>query len=306
MSARPLVLPLALFGLLALPVLGCASSMQEQVSKQGGADLQCPRPLVTPWIEEGDRYRVTGCGRQKEYACRLDAAGPVCAASGDVTLAPPRAAGTKGITEAARVDLALAGFSSGVLACRPGATEITVPEWVVAEGNAKEYAERLSFGVVPGLTAKGTPLTASEVTCVLGVVKPFASRFGSTSLAGVYTFSATSPLTLVAEPHAKSPPASSGVAAASVPDAGDGVAAADARVEAVLRALIDANASTIAACVDKRPIAVEASYSADGVVRLALRGDLRGTPVERCVVAALPDLRAATEGRAGTVVHLVR
>jgi hypothetical protein len=306
MSARRLLLPLALVASLALIALGCASSMQDQVSKQGVADLQCARPLVTPWIEDGDRYRVTGCGRQKEYACRLESAGAVCVASSDVTLAPPRAPGTKGITEGARVDLALAGFSAGVLACRPGATEITVPEWVVVDGNAKEYAERLSFGVASGLTSKGAPLTPSEVSCVLGVVKPFSQRFGSTSLAGAYTFSATSPLTVLPDLQAKSPSALPSAVAAPQADAGDASPAADTRLEAAVRALIDANATTIAACVDKRPIAVEASYAPDGAVRLTLRGDLRGTPVERCVVSALPDLHVATDGRAGTVVHLVR
>lgn len=291
MSARWVILAISLATPLAL---GCGQSMQDHVRVRGASDLKCPQELVTPWILDPGRYLVSGCGRQKEYSCRLEAAGPACSGLGAQTLAPARAPGTTGVTEGAQADLALSALSSKVLACRRGATEITVP------------FEAMQSMDSSGITSGDAKLTDAEAECVVAPLRPLAGSalVHKGGLQGsivvdcpycTYTFAAVAPLIAVEAPAPRQ------VAPTAAP-----VDVVTARVETAVRSLIDANAATIAACVGKGPTAVEASYAVDGGVQLALRGDQHGTPVERCVVAALPNLHVATEGRAGTVVHLVR
>lgn len=75
--------------------------------------------------------------------------------------------------------------------------------------------------------------------------------------------------------------------------------------EAAIRRGLDARAGDVMACVDRDRVAVRVTHHADGTVRVALTGDLAGTPEEGCVRSALGDVRAPA-GASGVVLHLVR
>jgi len=73
--------------------------------------------------------------------------------------------------------------------------------------------------------------------------------------------------------------------------------------EATLRASIDAAKADVLACTGGEHVALEITH-ASGQLRVALRGELAGSPEERCVQQALADLSAPSgEGR---VIHLVK
>jgi hypothetical protein len=75
--------------------------------------------------------------------------------------------------------------------------------------------------------------------------------------------------------------------------------------EATIRRGLDARAADVLACVDRESVAVRVTHAADGQVAITLSGELRGSPEEGCVRAALGEVRAPA-GEAGVVVHLVR
>ena len=75
--------------------------------------------------------------------------------------------------------------------------------------------------------------------------------------------------------------------------------------EAAIRQGLDARADDVLACVDRDRIAVRVTHHADGTVRVALTGDLAGSPEEGCVRSALGDVRAPV-GPSGVVLHLLR
>lgn len=75
--------------------------------------------------------------------------------------------------------------------------------------------------------------------------------------------------------------------------------------EAAIRRGLDSRAGDVMACVDRDRVAVRVTHHTDGTVRVALTGDLSGTPEEGCVRSALGDVRAPA-GASGVVLHLVR
>lgn len=75
--------------------------------------------------------------------------------------------------------------------------------------------------------------------------------------------------------------------------------------EVAIRRGLDARAADVIACVDRSSIAVRVNHAADGTVSVTLSGDLRSSPEEGCVRAALGDVRVPP-GEPGVVVHLVR
>ena len=76
-------------------------------------------------------------------------------------------------------------------------------------------------------------------------------------------------------------------------------------VENAVRRAIDERKDVILECVGRDHVVVSASYRRTGVVRVSLRGDLQGTAEERCVAAALRDLRVNTRRTEGVVLHPV-
>lgn len=75
--------------------------------------------------------------------------------------------------------------------------------------------------------------------------------------------------------------------------------------EETIRRGLDARAADVLACVDRESVAVRVTHAVDGHVAITLSGELRDSPEEGCVRAALGDVRAPA-GEAGVVVHLVR
>jgi hypothetical protein len=81
----------------------------------------------------------------------------------------------------------------------------------------------------------------------------------------------------------------------------------DPEAEAALRAALDARRDDVLACVGRDRAVVRAAWGAAGDLAIALTGELAGTPEERCVRAALADVRAPAAGRLrGAVLHLLR
>jgi hypothetical protein len=75
--------------------------------------------------------------------------------------------------------------------------------------------------------------------------------------------------------------------------------------EAAIRRGLDARSADILACVDRSTVAVRVNHAADGSLSITLSGDLRSSPEEGCVRAAIGDVRVPG-GEPGVVVHLVR
>jgi hypothetical protein len=75
--------------------------------------------------------------------------------------------------------------------------------------------------------------------------------------------------------------------------------------EQTIRRGLDARREDVLACADRNSVVVNVAYAADGSVAITLAGDLRGSPQEGCVRAALQGVRVA-EGQAGVVMHLLR
>lgn len=75
--------------------------------------------------------------------------------------------------------------------------------------------------------------------------------------------------------------------------------------EAAIRRGLDARSEDILACVDRSTVAVRVNHAADGTLSITLSGDLRSSPEEGCVRAAIGDVRVPG-GEPGVVVHLVR
>lgn len=75
--------------------------------------------------------------------------------------------------------------------------------------------------------------------------------------------------------------------------------------EAQIRRGLDARRDDVLACADRNSVVVNVAYAVDGSVSISLAGDLRGTPQEGCVRAALQGVRVAA-GQTGVVMHLLR
>jgi hypothetical protein len=81
-------------------------------------------------------------------------------------------------------------------------------------------------------------------------------------------------------------------------------AAADG--SALARALIDAHAAAILACVGEDAVGLSAAWTADGTITVSLRGSRAGTAEEECVRAAVGTLRIEpAPGAPGSVIHAV-
>jgi len=75
--------------------------------------------------------------------------------------------------------------------------------------------------------------------------------------------------------------------------------------ETAIRRGLDARSADILACVDRSTVAVRVNHAADGTLSITLSGDLRSSPEEGCVRAAIGDVRVPG-AEPGVVVHLVR
>lgn len=75
--------------------------------------------------------------------------------------------------------------------------------------------------------------------------------------------------------------------------------------EMAIRRGLDARSADILACVDRSTVAVRVNHASDGSLSITLSGDLRSSPEEGCVRAAIGDVRVPG-GEPGVVVHLVR
>ena len=75
--------------------------------------------------------------------------------------------------------------------------------------------------------------------------------------------------------------------------------------EAQIRRGLDARRDDVLACADRNSVVVNVAYAIDGSVSINLAGDLRGTPQEGCVRAALQGVRVVP-GQTGVVMHLLR
>jgi len=100
---------------------------------------------------------------------------------------------------------------------------------------------------------------------------------------------------------------SSGTAAGG-PSAGGGPTAPVAAMSPAdaVRRLLDTRRAEILVCTGRSAVGVRATFAADGVLDLALQGELRGSPEEDCVRNALRELRISAPDHSGVVVHLVR
>jgi len=85
------------------------------------------------------------------------------------------------------------------------------------------------------------------------------------------------------------------------PDEPDVVTASEEQI----RRGLDARRDDVLACADRNSVVVNVAYAIDGTVSINLAGDLRGTPQEGCVRAALQGVRVAA-GQTGVVMHLLR
>ena len=76
-------------------------------------------------------------------------------------------------------------------------------------------------------------------------------------------------------------------------------------IEQVIRGGLDARREDVLACVGRDRVGVRASYTPEGIVSLALQGELAGTAEERCVQQVLEGVRVRATGEEGVVIHLV-
>lgn len=79
----------------------------------------------------------------------------------------------------------------------------------------------------------------------------------------------------------------------------------ETETDSQLRATLDARREDVLACVSRERVVVRATWTAMGEVSWALDGELRGSPEEGCVRAALGALRVDAPND-GTLLHLVR
>lgn len=75
--------------------------------------------------------------------------------------------------------------------------------------------------------------------------------------------------------------------------------------EQAIRRGLDARSEDVLACVDRPSVAVRVNHAADGSLSITLSGDLRDSPEEGCVRAAIGPVHVPP-GAPGVVVHLVR
>ncbi len=76
-------------------------------------------------------------------------------------------------------------------------------------------------------------------------------------------------------------------------------------IERMIRGGLDARRDDVLACVGRDRVGVRAAYTGEGVVSLALQGDLADSPEETCVRQVLQGVRVAATGEEGVVIHLV-
>ncbi len=88
---------------------------------------------------------------------------------------------------------------------------------------------------------------------------------------------------------------------AATPETSDAVTESEAQI----RRGLDARRDDVLACAERNSVVVTVAYAVDGSVSISLAGDLRGTPQEGCVRAALQGVRVAA-GQTGVVMHLLR
>jgi hypothetical protein len=295
----------------AMVAVGCATSVQTIVKTQGAADLDCPLELTTPWIADTEHFVVRGCGRERQYTCKLDASGKTaCTPVGEMSLQPAHTSRPSRLSPASEFDLALGAVEQQILECRPSAHRLDVPYRVIADTSSDDIR-------VDGNENKN--LEGAEAACVrstlsrAGIPGKIPKIEGNKHWGKPFTFSKDRrrvPTAAVPPPAGSETPvtAESGAPAPT----GSGAPAAPSRsagadtVEARVRARIAENAEAIVACAGKSPVAVEVSYDAEGKLTLALRGAEHGSPAERCMTAALPSLAVEGGGSAGTLIHLVR
>lgn len=75
--------------------------------------------------------------------------------------------------------------------------------------------------------------------------------------------------------------------------------------DSLLRTTLNAQREDVLACVSRDRVVVRATWNGTGEVSWALDGELRGSPEEGCVRAALGPLRVDAPSD-GTLLHLVR
>lgn len=138
---------------------------------------------------------------------------------------------------------------------------------------------------------------SADIACSEGSLNPVCIRVAARGTSGGEVVDEVDELET--DPDAPS----DGSIAASAP--GEEASDLPSEAELAIRRGLDARAADVLACVDRPSVAVRVTHAADGHLTIALSGDLRGSPEEGCVRAALGDVRGPA-GEPGVVLHLVR
>lgn len=81
---------------------------------------------------------------------------------------------------------------------------------------------------------------------------------------------------------------------------------ADSPAATAAREAIRSRTASVLACVGGEAVALDVTWSAEGVLDATLRGSRAGTDEDACVRAAVADLRIPATGEAGHLVHAVQ
>lgn len=246
-----------------------AAEREDAARARGELDLGCTTVAVDALA--GGAYDVSGCGAVVRYVCSSGEGQVVCGREGGIRRAAPEPpdeslAETGDGATRNRVREAVSARSEAVLRCRRG-QPITLILTVRPDG---------AVGAIRGPVA-----TPEEEQCI-------GAALASVRVAGIES---------TVQVRASFPPSSGTVA---------GETASEVDAEQYVRASLDASARDILTCVERETVAVRAVVHADGRVELSLSGDLRGSPEEGCIRAALPGLRLPAGSGGRVILHVVR